>query len=35
MTGLLKGDDVRIAGVRVGEVDDVAVADAATGRWPR
>jgi phospholipid/cholesterol/gamma-HCH transport system substrate-binding protein len=25
-TGLLKGDDVRIAGVRVGEVDGVAVA---------
>ena len=25
MTGLLKGDDVRIAGVRVGEVDGIAV----------
>jgi phospholipid/cholesterol/gamma-HCH transport system substrate-binding protein len=30
-TGLLKGDDVRIAGVRVGEVDGVAV--ARRGDW--
>ena len=27
VTGLLKGDDVRIAGVRVGEVDKVAVVE--------
>ena len=29
VTGLLKGDDVRIAGVRVGEVDSVAVTERA------
>ncbi len=28
-TGLLKGDDVRIAGVRVGEIDSVAVTERA------
>ena len=29
VTGLLKGDDVRIAGVRVGEIDSVAVTQRA------
>ena len=30
-TGVVKGDDVRIAGVKVGEVEDIEIVDAHRG----
>jgi phospholipid/cholesterol/gamma-HCH transport system substrate-binding protein len=35
VAGLVEGDEVRIAGVRVGQVTDIAVADRTAGGTPR